>query len=141
MVANNKDVDDNNSAGIEGLRGRFINLKNENKKLNDRKNAINARMEQVKEDEQRTLADMTKELLTKQQIMAGLQHELERVQVQNQALEQDFENEIERKNANNKQIGQIVSSINNIYATCQHLAQMQKPPKAGAANQAAAAQS
>mmetsp|Transcript_2134 Transcript_2134/g.2985 ORF Transcript_2134/g.2985 Transcript_2134/m.2985 type:complete len:103 (+) Transcript_2134:352-660(+) len=41
VVANNKDVDDNNSFGIEGLRGRFINLKNENQKLNDRKNAIN----------------------------------------------------------------------------------------------------
>ena len=65
VVANNKDVDDNNSAGIEGLRGRFINLKNENKKLNKRKNSINARMEQVKEDEQRTLTEMTKELLTK----------------------------------------------------------------------------
>ena len=45
VVAGNKDVDDNNSLGIEGLRDRFINLKNENKKLNDRKAAINARME------------------------------------------------------------------------------------------------
>ena len=45
VVAGNKDVDDNNSMGIEGLRDRFINLKNENKKLNDRKAAINARME------------------------------------------------------------------------------------------------
>lgn len=41
VVANNKDVDENNSLGIEGLRGRFINLKNENKKLNARKNSIN----------------------------------------------------------------------------------------------------
>ena len=45
VVAGNKDVDDNNSLGIEGLRDRFINLKNENKKLNERKAAINARME------------------------------------------------------------------------------------------------
>ena len=45
VVNNNKDVDENNSFGIEGLRGRFINLKNENKKLNERKNAINAKME------------------------------------------------------------------------------------------------
>ena len=37
--------------GIEGLRGRFVNLKETNKKLNDRKNKINERMEQVKEDE------------------------------------------------------------------------------------------
>ena len=65
--AGNKDAgDDNQSMGIEGLRGRFINLKKENKKLNDRKNKINERMEQVKEDEQRTLAEMTKELLKKQ---------------------------------------------------------------------------
>ena len=53
VVANNKDVDDNNNLGIDGLRGRFINLKNENKKLNVRKTAINTRMEQVKEDERR----------------------------------------------------------------------------------------
>ena len=37
VVAANKDTDDNNSLGIDGLRGRFINLKNENKKLNERK--------------------------------------------------------------------------------------------------------
>jgi len=65
VVANNKDVDENNNLGIEGLRGRFINLKNENKKLNNRKTAINERMEQVKEDERRALADMTAELYEK----------------------------------------------------------------------------
>ncbi len=65
VVANNKDVDENNSLGIEGLRGRFINLKNENKKLNARKNSINQRMEQVKEDERKALAEMTTELYDK----------------------------------------------------------------------------
>ena len=55
--------------------------------------------------------------------------------MQNQALEQDFENEIERKNANNKQVGQIISSINNIYQTCQTLAQMQNKSKAVASIQ------
>lgn len=49
--------------------------------------------------------------------------------MENQALEQDFENEIERKNANNKQVGQIVSSINNIYITCQILTQAQSTKK------------
>ena len=44
-------MDENNNFNIEDLRDRFINLKNENKKLNKRKAAINARMEQVKEDE------------------------------------------------------------------------------------------
>ena len=38
-------MDENNNSNIEDLRGRFINLKNENKKLNKRKAAINARME------------------------------------------------------------------------------------------------
>ena len=43
VVANNKDFDENSNMGIEGLRGRFINLKKENKKLNDRKVEINDR--------------------------------------------------------------------------------------------------
>ena len=51
VVDNNKEMDENNNFNIEDLRGRFINLKNENKKLNKRKAAINARMEQVKEEE------------------------------------------------------------------------------------------
>ena len=44
-MANNKDFDENSNMGIEGLRGRFINLKKENKKLNDRKVEINDRIE------------------------------------------------------------------------------------------------
>ena len=62
---NNKDLDENNNFNIDDLRGRFINLKNENKKLNERKRKINARMEQVKEDERRALAEMTSELYEK----------------------------------------------------------------------------
>ena len=64
------------------------------------------------------MAEMTKELYEKQQKMADLQRDIEHIQQENQALEQDFENEIDRKNTNNKQVGQIISSINNIYATC-----------------------
>ena len=56
VVSNNKDFDENSNLGIEGLRGRFINLKNENKKLNERKKEINDRMESVKEDERNQLA-------------------------------------------------------------------------------------
>ena len=33
-------------------------------------------------------------------------------------MEQDFENEINKKNKNSKEIGQIVNSINNIFAAC-----------------------
>lgn len=65
VVDNNKEMDENNNFNIEDLRGRFINLKNENKKLNKRKAAINARMEQVKEDERQALAEMTAELYEK----------------------------------------------------------------------------
>lgn len=63
--------------GIEGLRGRFINLKNENKKLNERKSMINARMEQVKEDERNALAKMTEDLYKSQQRMSTLQGQIE----------------------------------------------------------------
>ena len=70
VVTNNKDVDENNNMGIDVLRDRFINLKNENKKLNLRKNAINQRMDQVKEDQNRALAEMTTELYEKQREMA-----------------------------------------------------------------------
>ena len=72
VVDNNKEMDENNNFNIEDLRGRFINLKNENKKLNKRKAAINARMEQVKEDERQALAEMTAELYEKQRIMSNL---------------------------------------------------------------------
>ena len=126
VVSNNKDADEDNTEGIEGLRSRFINLKNENKKLNDRKNMINQRMEQVKEDERKALAEMTKELYDKQQAMQDLHKKIELTQAENQALEQDFENEIDRKNTNNKQVGQIISSINNIAATCLMVTKLQK---------------
>ena len=74
---------------------------------------------------------MTAELYDKQRDMAALTSDIDKVQEQNQALEQDFENEIERKNTNNKQVGQIISSINNIYQTCQTLTQLQKTTRGG----------
>jgi hypothetical protein len=50
--------------------------------------------------------------------MQSLQLELERINEKNSSLEQDFENEINRKNKNSKEIGQIINSINNIYGIC-----------------------
>jgi len=50
--------------------------------------------------------------------MQNLQMELERIHEKNSALEQDFENEINRNNKNKKEIGQIINSINNIYLIC-----------------------
>ena len=44
-------------------------------------------------------------------------------------MEQDFENQIDRKNSNNKQVGQIISSIKNIYQTCLILQQLQNKNK------------
>lgn len=50
--------------------------------------------------------------------MQSLQLELEKINEKNSSLEQDFENEINRKNKNSKEIGQIINSINNIYGIC-----------------------
>ena len=76
VVQANKETDENNNLGIEGLRGRFINLKNENKTLNERKSIINARMEQVKENERNALAKMTEYLYKSQQRMSTLQGQI-----------------------------------------------------------------
>ena len=50
--------------------------------------------------------------------MQSLQLELEKISEKNSSLEQDFENEINRKNKNQKEIGQIINSINNIFSIC-----------------------
>lgn len=50
--------------------------------------------------------------------MQSLQLELEKISEKNSSLEQDFENEINRKNKNQKEIGQIINSINNIFTIC-----------------------
>lgn len=77
VVQANKETDENNNLGIEGLRGRFINLKNENKKLNERKQRINEEMESVKEKEKNELAKMTEDLYKSQQKMSMLQGQIE----------------------------------------------------------------
>ena len=41
------------------------------------------------------------------------------ISAKNSVLEQDFENEIGKKNQNSKEIGQIINSINNIFNICQ----------------------
>jgi hypothetical protein len=43
---------------------------------------------------------------------------LEEIQGKNAVLEQDFENEIVKKNYNAKEVGQIISSINNLANIC-----------------------
>ena len=50
-VVNDPEMKDSGSEGkIEWLRDRFINLKNENKKLRDKKSRINSEMEAIKEN-------------------------------------------------------------------------------------------
>lgn len=75
-------------------------------------------MEQVKDEEKRALASMTSELYDKTRKMANLQSEIEGITEENQVLEQEFENEIGKKNETNKETGQIINSINNIYNIC-----------------------
>ena len=50
-----------------------------------------------------------------QRTMQSLQSDLEKIGDENSALEQDFENEINKKNENAKELGQIIKAINNIY--------------------------
>ena len=78
-------------------------------------------MEKVKEDEKKELAKMTSELYEKSRMMANLQMEIEDITERNQALELDFENEINKKNMTNKEVGQIINSINNIYGICKQI--------------------
>jgi len=40
----------------------------------------------------------------------------------NSGLEQEFENELGKKNKNSTEVGQIISSINNIYRIVEELA-------------------
>ena len=77
IVDDSGNQEETKNLGIEGLRSRFINLKNENKMLYTRKTAINQRIEQVKEDERRDVAAMTAELYEKQKIMGNLQADIE----------------------------------------------------------------
>ncbi len=107
---------DSGSEGkVEWLRDRFINLKNENKKLKDKKARINSEMEKVKEDKRQRIQQMTATLYFKNQQMQKIQHEIERIAEVNSGLEQEFENELGKKNKNITEVGQIINSINTIY--------------------------
>ena len=52
-----------------------------------------------------------------------MQTEIEAIQEENQALERDFENEINKKNMNAQEVGQIINSVNNIYMICGRIAE------------------
>ena len=76
------------------------------------------------------MAELQNTLYEQQRKMQSLQLELEKINEKNSSLEQDFENEINRKNKNSKEIGQIINSINNIHFIC--MEQMKKRGKKNA---------
>ena len=59
---------------------------------------------------------MQAKLYDAQSKMQKTQAELEEISERNSQLEQEFETEINKKNLNSKQIGQIINSVNNIYS-------------------------
>lgn len=75
-------------------------------------------MEEARAEEKEKLNQLKATLYEKQRQMQDIQSELEQISQQNSALEQDFANEIGRKNQNSKEVGQIINSINNIYNIC-----------------------
>ncbi len=122
-VVHDPEMKDSGSEGkVEWLRDRFINLKNENKKLKDKKAKINMEMEAVKEDKRQRIQQMTATIYQKNQQMQKIQQEIESIAEVNSGLEQEFENELGKKNKNSTEVGQIISSINNIYRIVEDLA-------------------
>ena len=75
-------------------------------------------MEEARSEEKSKLNELKSLLYEQQRKMQAIQAELEEIGAQNSELEQDFANEIGRKNQNSKEIGQIINSINNIYNIC-----------------------
>lgn len=53
--------------------------------------------------------------------MQQIQQEIENIGEMNSGLEQEFENELGKKNKNSTEVGQIISSINNIYRIVEEL--------------------
>ena len=75
-------------------------------------------MEDARIREKDKLNELKNTLYALQRKMQNTQTELEAISAKNSILEQDFENEINKKNQNSKEIGQIINSINNIYNIC-----------------------
>lgn len=75
-------------------------------------------MEEARADEKQKLNELKAVLYEQERKMIAIQGELENISALNSELEQDFANEIGRKNQSSKEVGQIINSINNIYAIC-----------------------
>lgn len=68
--------------------------------------------------EKTQLAELKATLYDRQREMQTIQGRLEEISAKNSRLEQDFEKEINNKNQNSKEIGQIINSIDNIARIC-----------------------
>ena len=55
--------------------------------------------------------------------MQKLQSEIEEIQGKNHTLEEDYEFEINKKNQNATEVGQILNSVNNLYGIAQKIAE------------------
>lgn len=75
-------------------------------------------MEEARSREKNKLNELKNTLYEQSRKMQSIQGELEIISGKNSILEQDFENEIYKKNNNSKEIGQIINSINNIFNIC-----------------------
>ena len=84
------------------------------------KKEINIQMEEARAHEIRKLNELKETLYERQRDMQTIQHDLEDISAKNSRLEQDFEKEINNKNQNSKEIGQIINSISNIAQICQN---------------------
>jgi hypothetical protein len=78
---------DNTDFKINWLRNHFINLKNENKKLKERKKNIDKEMEVVVERERQELHEMTTKMYQRSQDMQKIQNEIEKITEINSKLE------------------------------------------------------
>ena len=70
-----------------------------------RKQQINKEMEEARANEKNKLNELKNTLYEQQRKMQNIQGELEVISAKNSVLEQDFENEINKKNQNSKEIG------------------------------------
>ena len=75
-------------------------------------------MEEARAREKNKLNELKDTLYERQRDMQYIQTTLEEIAAKNNRLEQDFEKEINNKNQNSKEIGQIIRSIENIAAIC-----------------------
>ena len=71
-------------------------------------------MEEARAHEIKKLNELKDLLYDRQREMQSIQQTLEEISAKNSRLEQDFEKEINNKNQNSKEIGQIINSISNI---------------------------